>query len=239
MATQLEAPGSPGELYRARGDEVNPLRPMFTGDVYENAETTIAGETAHRIVQIIDYPCDLRTNGIDMVPEVLVVEVVPFQVLKDSQWQGFGKIMPLPGLRGGTGAKNGFASQFERRALVAPEKLGTIRIATLSQAGVNLLHQRLAHRTTRVVIPTLTINERNVSVYEEADLIEDWCTEREDDGLDMQTALTECMSWLRDKDDNSGSMRQDMLKKPQERSTVRQAMRAHLRKLRKGTPDVA
>ena len=185
-------------------------------------------------MQIVDYPCDLRTNGIDMVPEVLVAEVASYQALKDSQWEGHGKIMPLPGLRDAT---SGFAAQFGRRALVAPEKLGTMRIATLSQTGVNLLHQRLAHRATRVVVPTVTINDMNVGVFEEADLIEDWCTERDDAGIDMPAALAECMGWLRDKDNDSGTMRQDMLRDPQQRSTVRQAMRKYIRTLRRGVPE--
>jgi hypothetical protein len=101
-------------------------------------------------------------------------------------------------------------------------------VACLSTFGINLMLQRQVHRTSRVVVPTLQFQAANEGVYEEADLIEEWCLDRGDQGADPLEATAECVAWLREK--VNGVRRQDLLRDPQQRSTVRKEMRAHLRK---------
>jgi hypothetical protein len=231
---QLEAPITANDLYRARGDEVETCRPYFTGDVFADVETRLAGcDSKLRYVQIVEYPCDLRTNGVDLVPQLLVANVQPHRVLEAGDWNGYGKFMPLPNLRpdASSDKKRHFAAAFGTLFLVTPEQLGSNRIACLSQAGVNLLHQRLVYRASRVVIPTVTYDEANSGVFEEADLIEEWCLDRVDRGLDAAEAAAECVTWLREKRDD-GLIRQQLLRDPQQRSTIRRQMKGRLRELR-------
>ena len=65
-------------------------------------------------------------------------------------------------------------------------------------------------------------------LFEEADLIEDWCIERSH--LDLETATRECVDWLRDP--TKSPTRQQSLREPQQRAKVRADMRAEIRRLR-------
>jgi hypothetical protein len=67
--------------------------------------------------------------------------------------------------------------------------------------------------------------------FEEADLIEDWCIDREDDGIDLATATAEIDYWLSTVT-SGGPSNRELLKDPQHRSGVRKAMRSHLQNLR-------
>ncbi|MGH3683560.1 MAG: hypothetical protein ACRDQY_24860 [Pseudonocardiaceae bacterium] len=80
-------------------------------------------------------------------------------------------------------------------------------------------------------MPTATYQAVSSSAYEEADLIEEWCEERVEAALEVQEASIEAIKWLRE-DTSGGVTRQRMLEDPQNRSTVRQQMRAALRQLR-------
>ncbi|MET0764529.1 MAG: hypothetical protein ABWY29_06660 [Blastococcus sp.] len=84
---------------------------------------------------------------------------------------------------------------------------------------------------TRVIVPTSTYQGQRSPSYEEADLIEEWCEERVDGGVELQEAATEAVKWLRE-DTDTGMARQEMLEDPQNRSTVRKQMRSALRSLR-------
>jgi hypothetical protein len=63
--------------------------------------------------------------------------------------------------------------------------------------------------------------------YEEADITEEWCEDQMAAGL----TLEEPKPWIRE-ENSSGVRRQKLLSDPQQRSTVRKEMRAHLRYLR-------
>ena len=88
--------------------------------------------------------------------------------------------------------------------------------------------QRWVYYSSRVVVPTGTFQEMIVGEYEEADLIEEWCDERTE--IDSTVATRECVDWLREPGD--GTTRQEKLRNPQSRSTVRVEMRAALKNLR-------
>jgi hypothetical protein len=92
-----------------------------------------------------------------------------------------------------------------------------------------MLQRRVKH-FSRVTVPTPDFDKANLGVYEEADLIEDWCIEREDQGLKYDEAFAECIAWLCE--DLDGRTRQGLLKDSQQRSTVRKQMTDHLRALR-------
>jgi hypothetical protein len=236
MAHDLESPCTAdnpdwSRLYRARGDEVNQQRPVFTGDVFLKVEVEDAdGASAEKDVIIVQHPCALRSNGVDLVPRLLVAEVRQHTVIPPEKWAMYGKIMPLPDLFPDltTGRLNQAAFFVDLR-LVSPKQLEN-RTAVLSQLGVNLFLQRWVRHNSRVVVPSVTYNEVTSGVYDEADLIEEWCDERCSAEFTIEQATAECVAWLRDTGD-TGMMRQKMLEDPQMRSTVRKQMRGALKTL--------
>src|ERR1700683_3155306 len=106
MPSDLEAP--PGTtpdwatLYLARGDEVNEVRPVMTGDVFEDVPVcarNVDGEPQRKTVVVVQHPCAIRAGGIRVVEAGLVAEVRTSRVLSAEEWRGFLKQMPLPALR--------------------------------------------------------------------------------------------------------------------------------------------
>lgn len=235
MAHDLEYPGADGvpdwgSLYRARGVEVVRHRPVFTGDVFEKVLVQGLGETKTKTVIVLQHPCALRSNGVDLHPRLMVAEVRNHRVIPVEDWTGHVSKMPLPELIPAveTGKRHQ-AAFFEEPYLVRSDDLTLDkRITCLSQMGVNMLLQRWVHHNSRVVVKTAMYQEVSSPVYEEADLIEEWCEERAEAGLEIQEAAAEAMKWLRE-DINSGSTRQRMLEDSQQRSTVRRQMRTALR----------
>ncbi len=234
MGADLEAPvGDPvdwGQLYRARGDEVGPHRPCFTGDVYDGAVEEEGGDGR---VMVLQHPCAMRRNGLDLVPRLLVAHVRPHQLLRPSKWTGFTRVMPLPDLLPEeSGPERHQAAFFNDLNLVAPAMLGR-RIAVLSARGVNLLLQRWLHHNSRVVVPTGDFLRAVGGPFEEADLVEEWCEELPD--VDPAESAAECLGWLRQTQPD-GTMRQRMLEDEQNRSAIRREMRQYLRS-RTSPPD--
>ncbi len=229
----LEAPASDAELYRARGDEVAEARPYFTGDVFEAVEVRdLDGEPLSTTVMIMQHPCAMRLNGVELVPGLLVAEVAEHQYLKPRQWTGFTRVMPLPELQrnSNNSAQLHHAAYFNRAHIVRSEGLGS-RIASLSIRGVNLLLQRWVHHNSRVVVPSGEFLRVIGGVFEEADLIEEWCEERHT--LHLTVATTECTSWLREQPADGTATRQKLLEDEQSRSDVRKQMRQHLQRLQR------
>ncbi len=232
MRHDLESPyveGVPdwGALYRARGDEVAATRPIFTGDVFTGVELPgSTGKIKARSVLVLQHPCSMRTNGVDLAWKVLVAEVANRKELGEQSWVGgHFNLMPLPGLRPDIVSQSQHqAANFDNLYTVAPALL-TSRIASLSPFGVNILLQRWVHYSSRVVVPTHTFHEQTVAFYEEADLIEEWCDEASSE--DLQAATQACLNWLRT--DRDGSTYQELLKNPQSHSMIRRAMRKALK----------
>lgn len=216
-----------GALYRARGDEVAATRPIFTGDVFTGVELPgSTGKIKARSVLVLQHPCSMRTNGVDLAWKVLVAEVANRKELDEQSWVGgHFNPMPLPGLRPDIASQSQHqAANFDNLYTVAPALL-TSRIASLSPFGVNILLQRWVHYSSRVVVPTHTFHEQTVAFYEEADLIEEWCDEASSE--DLQAATQACLNWLRT--DRDGSTYQELLKDPQSHSMIRRAMRKALK----------
>jgi hypothetical protein len=241
MGHELEAPwGEQGPdwdlLYRARGDEVAAHRPVFTGDVF--ASTQVQGIPAPRTrsVMIVQHPCALRTNGVDLAERLIVAEVKPFRLLDRDGWRGnFGR-MPVPDLLPTEdGKKRHQSAAFDNPYLVAHDALEPgNRIACLSQAGVNLLLQRWVCHNSRVVVPTFQYQEVTRGQFDEADLIEEWCETRTTDAVTVDDATREAVTWLREQPTVGGRTRQQLLEDPQQVSSVRKELRRRLRELSRG-----
>lgn len=183
-----------GALYRARGDEVAATRPIFTGDVFTGVELPgSTGKIKARSVLVLQHPCSMRTNGVDLAWKVLVAEVANRKELDEQSWVGgHFNLMPLPGLRPDIASQSQHqAANFDNLYTVASALL-TSRIASLSPFGVNILLQRWVHYSSRVVVPTHTFHEQTVAFYEEADLIEEWCDEASSE--DLQAATQACLN---------------------------------------------
>ncbi|WP_158685057.1 hypothetical protein [Streptomyces sp. LaPpAH-108] len=230
MSDRMEGPNAPKELYRALGSEVNPDRPILTGDVFENVDVLDTdGSTTKRTVMILDHPCSLR-KGTKLVPRLLTAEVRRSQ---QGPWdEGFLNRMFLPApFPGADGEKKPCAAFFDSCYHVSPEQLeAATRIACLTTRGINLMLQRRVKHFSRVTVATHKFNEANAGVFEEADMLEDWCFEREIEGVKLSDAIEEFNTWIRE--DNGSGMRQDLLKDDQYRSSVRQEMNARIKELR-------
>lgn len=233
MEHNLESPSGSeprwDRLYRARGDEVVLHRPIFTGDVFIDVPVAAGDATRTRTVMVIQHPCAMRTDGVNLVDPLLVSEVRKHKELTPDDWQGYGKLMPLPDLvlDIDTGRRHQ-AAMFDKLHLVSPTEL-TKRVACMSQRGVNLLLQRWVHHSSRVIVPTPDLQTVTSGVFEEADLVEEWCDARVSDTVSIDEATGECVTWLREDSAIGGGMRQRMLEEPQNRSAIRKEMRAVLK----------
>jgi hypothetical protein len=234
MGQDLEGPFRDGKpvwesLYRARGDEVSSLRPVFTGDVFD--EVPLAGPTGDvrkRSVLVLQHPCSMRIDGVRLADKLLVAEVSNRTPLEETAWLGNFSLMPLPALRPGLASRRrDQAANFDRLHAVPCVDL-VERKACLSAVGVNLLLQRWVHFSSRVVVPTWQFQATIAGEFDEADLIEDWCLERSEIGA--VEATRECVEWLRDT--TVSPTRQESLRSAQHRSRVRSDMRTELRRLR-------
>ena len=239
---KLEFPGNderlnPTRLYLARSaKEISPFRPYLIGDVFDHVPIPNGkGGEKYRRVAILQHPCSMRKDGVNLKDSILAAKVSRRKALTIDEWTGgYFNLMPLPELEENDNPKHrDHAIEFDNLYTVSPEQLEKAdRIASLSTIGVNLLFQRWVHYSSRVVVPTFAFNEATAPFYEEADLIEEWCEESTaDDTADsIREAGTACMEWLRAKRQD-GRTYQEMLKDPQSRSSVRKAMRAELKNI--------
>lgn len=233
MAHNLEAPGTDEapeyeSLYRARGDEVVAQRPIFTGDVF--FDVNVEGEEQARDVIVLQHPCVIR-KGIELTPKLLVAEVASAALLLPSQWgEKFYRQLPLAELVPGDKPKH-FAAFFDRLHLIKRKDLELDhRVATMSQRGVNLLMQRWVHHNSRMIVTTHEYQKVTSAQYDEADIIEEWCIDREDDSVSLDDATVEIDTWLTG--DRSASAPRNRLEDPQQRSAVRRDVRSYLRERR-------
>lgn len=158
------------ELYLARGAEVNPRRPIFTGDVFEGV--AIAGiQDGHGSAMVISQPCTMR-QGPRMRPHMLAIAVQERTPLRPDRWVRCYKEYPLPEL---DGESSSHAAHFPLmgRIETADLKLDR-RVACLSDTGVDLLHQRLVWNMTRVQLRLQDIRPFTRPFFDEAELLEEW-----------------------------------------------------------------
>src|SRR5258708_31270672 len=105
MSQSLETPCTEDSsnwaaLYRARGDEITEHRPVLTGDVFDKTTVFLAsGESKVVSVLVVQHPCAVRVDGVDLIPRLLVARYRPHRVVPPEVWNGYYKLIPLPELR--------------------------------------------------------------------------------------------------------------------------------------------
>lgn len=212
----------PDRLYLARGDEVSPYRPLFTGDVLDDVPIPGVQDNGPGIV--VAHPCSMRGRDAQLVDRILIAAIAPHDAVPARRWtDGYLDRMPLPELRGPDAPfEVGWLDRVGRaerdRLMVAT------RIACLSTVGVNMLQQRLVCTLTRVEIPTAVFWEAFGHTFEEADLLEDWTDTLASADVQPGDAAAAFETWIR------ADARQARLKDPQQRAPVRAEMRAELRR---------
>jgi hypothetical protein len=220
----LDTYDDPAALYLTRGGDVNPYRPLFTGDVFQ--DVPIPGTQDGGMALILAHPCTFRMSAGRLADRVLVAAVHETAKEGRNAWKrGLLDRMPLPDLDG-----SGFcAAYFDQtgRALVK-DLLGTSRLACLSAVGVNMLQQRLTCHLTRVEVPTYQFNQAFSHTYEEADLLEEWTDTLSQAGWSQAEAASAFESFIRS---GEPSLQRKLLD-PQQRSSVRRACIQEARRLR-------
>jgi len=217
----LETYLAPDDLYLARGEDVNPLRPLFTGDVV--ADLAIPGIQDGGMAAIAAHPCSMRGRDARLEPRVLAAAVAGSGKIGRTAWVtgNFG-LMPLPDL---LEAGQLWVARLDDigKALTADVMAG-MRVACLSPFGVNLLQQRFIFRLTRHEVPTFLLQEASAHVFEEADLLEEWSDTVCAAGMSQERAAASFETFLRG-DRGGGNTLQGDLRDAQRRSSVRTACR--------------
>jgi len=219
----------PAELYLARGDEVNPNRPLFSGDIFN--EVAIPGvqgpgtEIDKGIGMIIAHPCSFRIGQGQLGDRILMAQVRPHTKQGAGAWRtGFLNLMPLTDLtlQSDTTDHNYWVAHLELVGLTSSAELvAAERIACLSERGLNILQQRLTAHLTRTEVPTEMFYEAFAHTFEEADLLEEWTDKLVDAGWTQGSAVAEFETFIR-ADDPSLQRR---LENPSDRPFVRRACR--------------
>jgi len=226
----LETFENPDDLYLARGEEVNPLRPLFTGDVV--ADVAIPGVQDGGMAVVVAHPCSMRGKDAQLEPRVLVAAVAESGKIGRAAWAGgHFALMPLPDL---VAAGKLWVARLDDIGKALTEQLvaGT-RVACLTPFGVNLLQQRFIWRLTRHEVPTYLLQEVSAHVFEEADLLEEWSDTVCAAGASPEQAAASFEAFVR-ADHGGGNTLQSDLRDPQRRSTVRCACRAEAERVADG-----
>lgn len=222
----LETYVNAADLYLSRGQDVNPRRPLFTGDVF--ADVAIPGIQSSGMAMIIAHPCTLRGKHAQLKEHVLVAAVRDHAEPGKGAWaKGYFGLMPLPRL-----VDAGFhVVRFDDmgRAQTA-DLLQTQRLACLSVPGINLLQQRLIWHLTRFEVETHRLHEAFAHTFEEADLLEEWNEVVCDAGIAETEAATLFEGFIRADRGGDRTLQED-LRNPQLRASVRSAVRAEARRL--------
>lgn len=229
----LETYTSEGDLYRARGPDVNPSRPLFAGDVFDKAR--IQGSNHVGLVVVMSHPCTFRGANAQIRESLLVAPISTHAPIPRTEWiSRHFKKSPFPEIE--IGSFHVAHLDEIGRSLTSDLDLQS-RQACLSEFGLNLLQQRLIWNLTRFRIKTSQLARAFAHTYEEAELLEDWCTTLSDVELPREAATTLFEEFIREPRTGDRSY-QEQLREPQQRSTVRIACRNESRKIaneRRGT----
>ncbi|WP_194821815.1 hypothetical protein [Micromonospora sp. S-DT3-3-22] len=175
----LEAPRREEELYLARQDEVNPLRPPMTGDVY--CDVAIPGvsdeedPSGEGLAMILAHPCSMREGPV-LRQRIPVARVVPWnKEISFGAWRSNHiSIMPLPHLIQSSKSEM-YAVVFERIGRVDSAELEiSRRTASLTEYGIAVMQQRRIFFDTRAVVEIDALMEACAGVILETELAEEW-----------------------------------------------------------------
>jgi hypothetical protein len=184
----LDRPATADELYLARGDEVEPYRPVLTGDVF--SEITIPGVgVPHELGMVISHPCNMRV-GDRLRDNIQMLPIVEYQDVPLDHWVtgSHARVFLLPESQL---LERPCAARFDETGMVPSRELtpGRRRIC-LSERGILLLLQRLVFSLCRADIPIEQFERAIAHVLAEAELLEEW-NERlvPAHGADVEAAL--------------------------------------------------
>lgn len=227
---ELETPAPLESIYLSRGDEVEPHRPVFSGDVFGSID---AEGTVGEMIIILQHPCALRVAGTQLVPRLLAARIRAVRNVRSNWANESVRHLPLPNL---LQTDQTYVADFTDIELIPSTELTTnrTRLAILSMVGVNLLMQRWVHHNSRVTVKTITFGTQIAGPYDEADLASDWCEQLEDLGTDAEELQEAFHEWIRQPWSNESSLtRQQMLDNAQQRPSVRRAMSREIRARRR------
>ena len=230
MGAKLDAP--PGDasdwartIWRYRADEVVEHRPVTAGDVFKATVhvPTRQGPDVERMFIVLQHPCSIRIDGVNVRDGVLAAVVKRDGTLSTWPIDRVYNKMPLPELIpesaaiiAGTPSESGpdsvkcWWADFESLAIVSAEQLAPgNRIAVMDLDGVALLLQRFAHFLTRAAVAKHLFVEAVAGADAEVEILEDWISCAVDAKVTGTEAAHDCMNWLRD--DDGGGTRQARL----------------------------
>lgn len=225
----LDRPRSVDELYLARGDEVEPYRPVITGDVFEGVTIPGTDEDLGFAI-VLAHPCSMRA-GAHLRSHVQMATVRRGPPILLEGWDGNYGVMPLPGLRRPGDLRDRAVFEVSCRvptSILTPER----RVACLDTKGILLLLQRLTFNMTRYAPDQDTLLESIDYVLEEVDLMEEWMRARLvlGEGEDPEVAIRDqeqAFDAILSQEINGSTLR-NSLRDPKSRATVRRAVRAAL-----------
>jgi len=156
----LESPDDPDDLWQAIGDEVPAHRMLMQGDVV----VTDAGP-----LLVVTHACSMR-RGAELHDTQMAAPIEGHAVPK---WDGSYDWMPVPGAPV-PDVDNPAGLLRVLRSVDTSVLVSGDRVAVMSNLGIQLLQQRLAHHLTRVAIDTAELAEHCAPILAEAELHEDW-----------------------------------------------------------------
>jgi hypothetical protein len=215
------------ELYVARGDDVNELRPIFSGDVF--ADVAIAGIQGHGMAVLVAHPCSIRGANAQLRDHMMAAAVLESaENVGPGAWRrGRYDQTPLPGLLGA----GLYIGHFDQMGVALTQDLqASRRLACLSVFGVNLMQQRLIMNLTRFEVPTSKLLEAFAHTFEEADILEDWNDVVCAAGISQADSAALFEAYVT-RDLGGGRTLQSDLRDSQWRSAVRRACRAEAIKI--------
>lgn len=229
----LEVPPDAASLYRARAGEVERLRPIMQGDVFNGVE--LPGlPYGPGLAMVMTHPCTMRTAGGALRTRLLAARVRPSPYIPPGQWpNGHFRVLPLPELNVSAAGQN-YAAEFEELATVPSGDLDLDRrVACLSDYGIIVLQQRRVHSETRVEVEVATLYEQAAPNLEEAELLHEWLEdlvldEASNEEIGQQTAEFDALLSA-----NNAALRES-LKNALSRAAVRKAVRDEIGKRSQG-----
>jgi hypothetical protein len=222
LRRELDAPRENAELYEARGDEVDDLRPICQGDVFEGLCLPGFEQDDHSLVLLAQHPCSLR-KGASLRPRVQAVPVRAYQHIVPSAWASRHlRVFPLPDLDG----SRHLAADLSEAGVLKSEQLDSARrVFTLSQRGILLLQQRIVWTAAHTIVGLDTFEEFNAQALAEIELLEFWneqlCSEQTgpERGAALLATAEEFERYIR------AEGLQDALARPSSRADARRMIR--------------
>lgn len=159
--SDLDEPEDPSDLwYVCPPEDVPRHRMLMQGDVVLLDSGPVC---------VVSHACSMRRGAQLHATQI----VAPVHERTHMRWRGDYDWMPLPELR--IAETSDVAASLRELSSVPTANLEAgHRIAAMSEVGIQLLQQRMAHHLTRVVIELATLAEHSAPVLMEANLHEEW-----------------------------------------------------------------